>query len=652
MYTSMDGYSNWKKATFKDSGFCSHAKSESHVTAMFAWTENKKMIDKNTSMLGMMEEENKRKVLENQEYIKTLGETLLLTATQNIAQRGHRESPEAKNRGNFLEILDLVSKHDPFIKKRIEEQAKDAKYTSPKIQNEILACLAAMVKEEIIKEVKESGQFSVLVDETKDIRKQEQVSFVLRYYYNGAVYESFLEFQQAEKLDAASLTEKIIACLEKCGLEYKENLVGQGYDGASVMSGKHAGVQARVKEVAKQAFYVHCSAHCLNLVIVDSVKSVPDAASFFSLMERLYVFMSGSYVHNKWLEVQKEMFDGPPRELQHLSDTRWACRYVACRNVMDRLPAIIQVLEDISEEHHPDRAVDARGLLVQIDLNFIGCLAVFKTVLGDSRFLSEMLQSKKVDLTAAVTLIETLQATLVDYRTETYFDELWVEILNICETCNISTSHTPKRPRQTSTKLKGSVITSTLGQHTEPDSKTSFRSKVFYPVLDCMIGEMSRRFSSVNCEIMQGVQSLNPTSDSFLNDEKVILLANAYGSNIEDLKHELHQARRLLDRQGPADSPCSLLQLVNFLEPYKAVFFELFRLCKIAIVLPVSSASCERSFSCLKIIKDDRRNGIGQDKLTSCSILSIESKRAKVLDMDDFVRRFAAGHSNRRIQLL
>ncbi len=54
------------------------------------------------------------------------------------------------------------------------------------------------------------------------------------------------------------------------------------------------------------------------------------------------MFLSGSYVHQKWLEVQRNMYDGVSRELQRLSDTRWACRHVACRNVMDRLPAIFK----------------------------------------------------------------------------------------------------------------------------------------------------------------------------------------------------------------------------------------------------------------------------------------------------------------------
>lgn len=386
VFTSLEGYTNWKKATMKDSGFCSHARSDGHVNAMFAWTENKKIMDKNTSMFGVMDEQKKKQVAENQYYIKSLAEILVLTATENIAQRGHRESLDSEKKGVFLSMLDLLGNHNPIIKKRLEQQAKNAKYTSKTIQNEILECLAAMVKEEIIQEVKTSKQFSVIVDETKDVQKKEQMSFVLRYFYNGVVHESFLEFEVAEHLDAAALSDKIICFLEKHGLEYKKNLVGQGYDGAAVMRGAHAGVQAKIKEVAKHAFYVHCSAHCLNLVIVDAVKSVADAGNFFSLLERLYVFMSGSYVHNKWLEVQREMFDGAPRELQQLSDTRWACRHIACRNVMDRLPAIVQVLEEIASENQPQRAVEARGILAQIDLNFAGSLVLFRKVLSDSKF--------------------------------------------------------------------------------------------------------------------------------------------------------------------------------------------------------------------------------------------------------------------------
>lgn len=138
-----------------------------------------------------------------------------------------------------------------------------------------------------------------------------------------------------------------------------------------------------------------------------------------------------------------------------------------------------------------------------------------------------------------------------------------------------------------------------------------------------------------------------------MREEAVLLLANAYESNTEDLKHELHQTRRVLDRlqKTEKESPSTLMEFAPFLEPYQDVFYELFRLCKIAVVLPVSSAACERSFSTLRIIKNHLRSTMTGNRLSSLVILSIESK-AKALDLTKFVRRFAEQHGNRRIQLL
>ncbi len=79
------------------------------------------------------------------------------------------------------------------------------------------------------------------------------------------------------------------------------------------------------------------------------------------------------------------MFDSTPRELQKLSDTRWACQHMACNTVLKRLPAVIRVLEEISEENNGDRTVDARGLLAQIDLEFIGLLVTFTELFGETK---------------------------------------------------------------------------------------------------------------------------------------------------------------------------------------------------------------------------------------------------------------------------
>lgn len=94
-------------------------------------------------------------------------------------------SQESNNRGNFLAILEQIAKHDPIVKKNMS--CGNSKYTSNTTQKEIIECLAEMVRSSIIQEVKESGAFSVLADETKDIKKTEQISLVLRYYYKGAI---------------------------------------------------------------------------------------------------------------------------------------------------------------------------------------------------------------------------------------------------------------------------------------------------------------------------------------------------------------------------------------------------------------------------------------------------------------------------------
>jgi len=53
---------------------------------------------------------------------------------------------------------------------------------------------------------------------------------------------------------------------------------------------------------------------------------------------------------------------------------------------MDRLPAVLQVLHDIDEENNGGRSVEARGLRGQLNLDFIGLLAIFRRILGDKVF--------------------------------------------------------------------------------------------------------------------------------------------------------------------------------------------------------------------------------------------------------------------------
>jgi hypothetical protein len=83
---------------------------------MDAWAKFKQMQASGSgSVLQLQSDAYKQQVKENRHYIKTVAEVLLVTATQNMAQRGHAESESASassqnNPGNFLKLFRLV--HD------------------------------------------------------------------------------------------------------------------------------------------------------------------------------------------------------------------------------------------------------------------------------------------------------------------------------------------------------------------------------------------------------------------------------------------------------------------------------------------------------------------------------------------------------------
>ena len=184
------------------------------------------------------------------------------------------------------------------------------------------------MRQSILDEVRDAEYFSIIVDETKDISKTEMISLILRYYscQNG-IQEAFLEYRPAVGLTADSLSKIILKFIQDCGLDLN-NLVGQGYDGAAVMSGTASGVQKILHDKTPYGFYVHCSARRLNLCF----KAVPEAEDFFAVMERLYCFLSTSVVHRLWIAKQKEIYSKEqPLELQQLSDTRWSCRVSIAR---------------------------------------------------------------------------------------------------------------------------------------------------------------------------------------------------------------------------------------------------------------------------------------------------------------------------------
>ena len=248
--------------------------------------------------------------------------------------------------------------------------------------------------------------------------------------------------------------------------------------------------------------------------------------------------------------------------------------------------------------------------------------------------------------------MDSLVDTLNSYREGSVFNEIWDNAMALAEQCSVGVAS--RRQVTPSSRLEGYYISTPIAQRQVNTDKESFRTGSFIPILDVLLSEIRRRFSKESCVIMEGIQALNPGSSTFCEKTVILALASQYKCNTEELEFEIPQLKRILGRKQTSglETPSSLLDLTVFLEPYGEVFPEMFKLCKIALALPVSTAACERSFSVLKLVKTVLRNSMSDERLSNLGVLSIESKRSKAISLDDFVDVFAKRHNNRRIILL
>lgn len=69
---------------------------------------------------------------------------------------------------------------------------------------------------------------------------------------------------------------------------------------------------------------------------------------------------------------------------------------------------------------------------------------------GETKLLSDMLQSSTLGISKAVDLVEALVQTLNDFRQESFFDDVWDEVLNVFVQCDPTP---PATKRQKNAKL-------------------------------------------------------------------------------------------------------------------------------------------------------------------------------------------------------
>ena len=301
-----------------------HESSEVHMKACVTYDCWKNGL----TLSKVADEMSKREVSYWTSVLTRVTDVTLTLASCNLAFRGHREKIGAPNNGNFLSIIELLSRYDPVLNELLTKRESKLTYLSYKIQNELIELLASAVHKNIIDDITNAQFFSVITDTTQDITKVDQLSQIFRYVdvekndkdepVNIVIRESFVGFTDVTDHSAASLTEKTVKMVEDRGLKLT-NCRGQGYDGASVMSGIYTGVQARISALEPNAVYVHCAAHNLNLVLNDACDGIPAIKAFYDIVQKIYVFFSASNVRWSILEchISSSWNNKPDKPISH-----------------------------------------------------------------------------------------------------------------------------------------------------------------------------------------------------------------------------------------------------------------------------------------------------------------------------------------------
>lgn len=568
----------------------------------------------------------------NRLFLRTVIDAVLYLGKQELAFRGHDESSDSLNRGNFKELLALLISRGPEeIKVHYEKIKSVFSGDSKTIQNELIDCISDYINDYLKNEINDTSFFSVEVDDTTDITQTSQCSIIVRYVNSeGFIVERFLGFHD---VSADRTSEKLFRMLDTIldQFKYHNKLIAQCYDGASVMAGHLNGLQKRIKEKAPQAVFVHCLAHRLNLVLQQSLKKISKCRIFFASINGIPSFFHHSSKRSHALNLTST------RRIPTIAETRWSSNSKLINVIVQDWIKLREVFEiiTISEESDQKSIQLAKGFLNEMnDFEFTFFAVLFNDVFSVTDILFDILQKKSLDINFCFSYIKRTHEALANKRNEAFFLEIFEK------TTKLTKIDTDKRQ---------------FAGLTQESITTKYRV-LFYEILDNITMEMTQRFQ--DCESLQFLCLADSTKfEQYCHNFPCVAYENlikAYGkifTRHQRLKNEL-----VLIYADESYRNISLSAMVRRLNENKEIFSEVYKLFCLILTIPSTSASAERSFSCLKRLKTYLRNSMSQERLSSLANMSIQKELLLELMKkqpfhEDIIDKFAA-LKDRRIDLV
>ncbi|KAL9673012.1 hypothetical protein QQ045_029265 [Rhodiola kirilowii] len=597
-----DGFSNWRNVKDKRSGILAHIGgiNSIHNSSMQKWENLRnpsRHIDRVINTLSSKE------VTDNRLRLITTIEAVKLLAEQGCPFRGHDESVDSLNRGNFDAVLKYTKRISLDHHQVLNNAPKNAKYTSSTIQKQIVNIIGNKVRAKIREEVGES-KFCILVDEALDVANTEKMAIILRFVdCKGFVRERFFKLVSVVDTRSQTLKDEISRILAQYDLN-EENMRGQGYDGASNMSGQFNGLQALFLKDCPYAYYVHCFAHRLQLTLNYVAKEVPDVWQFFSTLTMIVNFVDSSGKRHSMLKSHRK------EEIQDL--------------------LAVGTLET--------GLAEAKGIGKALKkFNFVYCLLLMHEVMMITEFLSQAFQRKEIDILNAIHYLSMTKGKLQTMR-DGGWDSLIMKIETFCLEHGISMLDM-SAPYKKGARDNERNIT----------NEHYFQVNILYAVIDLQLMELEKRFPETSMELLGLSASFDPHNgfQAFKPEDVCKLASKFYPSDFTSCDMDILQMEcgffpSDIEQDSRFTNMTSISDLCRLLvESRKSIYFPMiYRLICLILTLPISTTTTERAFSSMKIIKNNLRNTMSDEFLDDLMVVYIERTFIDCISNDDVIAEF------------
>ncbi|XP_035683974.1 zinc finger protein 862-like [Branchiostoma floridae] len=535
----------------------------------------------------------------------------------------------------FSSLLDFSKDHLGCDVLSHLNQGGNANYRSERILQELLKVMAGQIQEQHEALLQESTFYGLQCDETTDITTTKELVLLTRLITNtGEVANRFARMIPVPDGKADTITAAILSWLQEKGLDLN-NLKGFGSDGASVMTGRRNGVATLLKGHSSQMVAIHCTAHRLALAVSQAGDSVPYFKhSFKANLGSLFRFYDYSACRTARFRQIQEMMNLDQLTLKEAKDTRWLSHDLACKALYESLPAVIISLDHEAKQN--GNAV-ASGLLKWLkSYKTLATLYLLCAVLPQLTSLSLCFQQSKVNLLEIHRVVETTVEVVSGMREGTASGRL--------------------------SKLEQDLAAGgRLAQFSisvSPELKLQWQREVREPFIDHLLENLQDRFAST--QLLSSFAILDPSlvPDDPMNEEygcaEVQCLATQYGGEVNGIVDPVALddewlSLRTYMRRGKGH--LSQEQLVRSLltDATLALLYPNMRLlASVLMVIPVSTADSERSFSTLKRIKTRLRSRLSNAVLNDLLTISIDGPHVNDFDFARAVTKWA-GLKNRRI---